>query len=713
MGEPLDFKSDLFSFGILTYQLLCGAHPFGDTNNKLQLMQRIISHPPTAPGKHNPDLPPEINALLGQLLSKDPQKRPDNTHWVAAQLEKLSHVQLANDFASDDTQALIPNGSAANHSYLKNTEINSATRTQEHPTFETRFIPVNTATKKSRWLPIKNYLAENKISVGVGLFSALILAALAVWQLQPKPPKYVAVIPPKLTAEGMQESQQELVKGAVYDAIQQSVIQLDGYYLIPRSEIADVNGDIDTIQIATAADELITTDLKCKIEMCSITLTRLVPDNEKTKSRFRVADVKTVDVLTDRYTSVADTVQRNFGLLYSEKLVYMTKVFNEDQYAKFLQIAQELRVNGASMMLLSNLESLQNTVKHLPATQTLYREVALDLFHETKDSIILERINDYLSNDADNDEGEQFLDNLYRLQIAKGEFDAAKITIKKLGEKNTSHSAIHEMEAYMMMAKNDYTSAIEYYKKALNSKRTANNLINLSNAYWYAGQNASAKKYLTEALTLSPTQYKANSILGLIELIEGNIEQAINRLEKALSQKPDDIGNLSNLGLSYLLINRYTDAESLFKKSHELAPQFHTLLLNKGDAENLSGNVNQSRITYLQVIDRIEKDTLTAENLRSISQAYAHLDRKPEALKALRELEKIDPQNIETIYTAALVHTLTGNTASAIFNIDLALANGMDKLWFGFAWYNLLCNEKGFQELMQKHGETDRCSPQQ
>jgi serine/threonine-protein kinase len=177
MGEELDFKSDLFSFGILAYQMLCGAHPFGDTNNKLQLMQRIISHPPTPPGKYNPHLPAEICNLLGQLLSKNPDNRPDNTHWVANQFEQFGKLVLHTQFEHDETPALPMQSNKTNSSIEKKSIRKNST--QEHPTFDTG---VNTTVNRK---PLSEFFRANKVSVVLIGFSLLIATGFSVWQLRP------------------------------------------------------------------------------------------------------------------------------------------------------------------------------------------------------------------------------------------------------------------------------------------------------------------------------------------------------------------------------------------------------------------------------------------------------------------------------------------------------------------------------------------------
>ncbi len=178
LGEELDYRSDLFSFGILAYQLLCGAHPFGDTENKLQLMQRIISHPAISPFKKNPDLLPEAVELLGLLLSKNPDNRPDNTHWVAAQCEKLYLQMAANPEDSSNTTQILPHTTTENSGVYKRKT--SSGYTQEHPTFDTQIV------KKSA-LPAarpKSFIRDNSITLAFIGITVAILAGGLIWKLQ-------------------------------------------------------------------------------------------------------------------------------------------------------------------------------------------------------------------------------------------------------------------------------------------------------------------------------------------------------------------------------------------------------------------------------------------------------------------------------------------------------------------------------------------------
>src|SRR5262245_28721504 len=71
MGEPCDARSDLFSLGIVTFEFLCFAHPFGGDS----IPKRIMNDNPDSIVARNPDVPRGLEAVLAKVLSRNPAQR--------------------------------------------------------------------------------------------------------------------------------------------------------------------------------------------------------------------------------------------------------------------------------------------------------------------------------------------------------------------------------------------------------------------------------------------------------------------------------------------------------------------------------------------------------------------------------------------------------------------------------------------------------------
>jgi serine/threonine-protein kinase len=73
-GDDVDHRADLYSFGVLLYLMLCGRVPFAD-ENLLKVLQMQVSEPLPRPRAVNPDVSPELAAVLERALAKDPNAR--------------------------------------------------------------------------------------------------------------------------------------------------------------------------------------------------------------------------------------------------------------------------------------------------------------------------------------------------------------------------------------------------------------------------------------------------------------------------------------------------------------------------------------------------------------------------------------------------------------------------------------------------------------
>lgn len=90
-GKPVDARSDIFSLGGMLYELLTHALPFpGD--DVTTVLYKIVAEPPEPLGKHLPDAPRELAAIVNKALAKDRAQRYQSAEAMARELRALTRT---------------------------------------------------------------------------------------------------------------------------------------------------------------------------------------------------------------------------------------------------------------------------------------------------------------------------------------------------------------------------------------------------------------------------------------------------------------------------------------------------------------------------------------------------------------------------------------------------------------------------------------------
>lgn len=659
-GDPVDARSDLFSFGILLTELFTGRSPFlADTSSATA--QRILNHRPPPVHEVVPGLPPDLSELIDHLLEKDPLLRPRDAAEVVERLRGLAPGGL-------------PTGAAT---------ALPATRAEPAPA------------------PVPAPPRRRGIALGIAAAALLVLAAaFLLLRGREQTPLSVAVLAP-VAQEGTGGEESAILAFTLRGALQSTLTSLEGVFPRGTTEVDAVSGKPAAVARAVAADEVIETSFACRARSCSVEVARLRgTDGAATWSgQIRVPQE---DPLTAA-RAIAVLLREAYPERRPRPGVSELRVSPRD-YVEYLAVWRALveGTAGGSGPLLARLAAVRRSSPDLIDAYLLEATILVNQFSSTRDASLLARASALLAEAEARAPGDPEVGyrHAYVLILA-GRLDEAEALLDDFERRVPGDVRGLDLRSRLFERRGRPKEALAAARAAVERQPSWVRLLELANLAWQQGEIALARETLGQLLERFPDNRQGRQLLALLELTHGDPARAAS-LYEALAARSSDPGLKVNLGLARMLLGDYAGAARAIEEAVR-AERNYLFLLNLGEARLLQGRKAEAGALFREVLALSGKDPSQEEwqILTVRAQALAHLGERREAVTAVQEALRLAPGNGQVAFEASIVYVLVGDETAALVNAERARDLGFEApAWFRLPWFEPLRTEPEFQKLI-------------